>query len=74
MSTFADQMVAKLEALMLANPGAQMVNVDGNQVSFRDLEKSYSYWKSRAARASGARPIAAQINLAGSSQGTFENQ
>lgn len=63
--SFATQMVAKLEALLLANPGASSVNVDGVQVSFSDLEKRYTYWKNAAARESGSRPLTSQIKFSG---------
>lgn len=65
MSTFADQMVAKYEALLLANAGLTSINVDGQVVSFADLEAKYQQWKSMAARESGRRPRAAQIKLSG---------
>lgn len=65
MATFAEQMLEKLEALMLANPGASSVNIDGQQVSFVDLEKRWQYFKQLVARSSGTRPLATRINLTG---------
>lgn len=63
--TFAEQMVAKLEGLLLQSAGLQSVNVDGEAVTFADLEKRYDYWKGRVASESGARPISATIDLGG---------
>jgi hypothetical protein len=61
--SFADQMVAKYEALLLANAGASVVTIDGTTVKYRDLEDKHAFWKRRAARASGARPMVAQIKM-----------
>ncbi len=61
--SFAAQMVAKYEALLLANAGMTSVNVDGGQVAYADLEAKYSFWKSKLARENGSRPRAAQIKL-----------
>ena len=63
-ATFAQQMVTKLEALLLANAGVRSVNVDGQQVSFDDLTAQYEHWKRKAAAEAGTRPRVAQINLA----------
>ena len=63
MASFAQTMVAKLEALLAANPGAQSVSVDGNSISFGDLLAQYNYWKKIAARQSGSRPVSAQVDL-----------
>jgi len=59
--SFADQMVAKLEALLLANPGASSITIDGRTMTYDDLTKQYEIWKNKAARISGSRPIIAQI-------------
>lgn len=60
---FADTMVAKYETLLQQCAGVKSVNVDGNTVTFEELEAKYQYWKKLAARASGARPFAARIKL-----------
>ena len=60
---FADTMVAKYESLLQQAAGRQSINVDGATLSLADLEAKYLYWKRAAARASGSRPLAAQIKL-----------
>ena len=65
MPTFAEQMVTKLEALLLANVGAQSVMIDGQSVTYADLEKKYDYWTSQVAVAQGTKPRVASINLRG---------
>jgi hypothetical protein len=63
--TFADQMVAKYQALLLANAGVERFEVDGSAMRYVDLEKQYAFWRRLAQRESGARPLAAQIKLGG---------
>ena len=61
--SFATEMVAKLETLLLANPGASSVNVDGQAVTFTDLNAQWQFWKQVAARESGSARASAQIKL-----------
>jgi len=64
MATFAENMVAKLEALLAENPGADRVVLpDGRQVSYRDLKREWEYWKRRVAKEQGNRPAISQIDL-----------
>lgn len=63
--TFAETMVTKLETLLLANAGAESVSLDGQAVTFADLERKYDYWKSRVALEQGTKPRVASINLGG---------
>ncbi len=65
MSTFAEQQVSRLEALLTANTGVDSVMVGSRSVKYSDLLKQYDYWKAIVARESGERPRAAQINLSG---------
>lgn len=60
---FADDMVEKYQALLLANAGVKSVNVDGQSLSLDDLEKKLEYWSRKVARADGTRPRVMQINL-----------
>jgi hypothetical protein len=62
-SSFADEMVTKLETLLRENVGVTSVNVDGRSVSYAELTAQYDYWKNRAARESGRRPWASKIKL-----------
>lgn len=63
--TFAAQMVAKLEALLLANPGAQSITIDGTVTSFVDLEKRLAQYRAEVARESGTRPRLRSFDLGG---------
>jgi len=65
MATFAEQMVAKYEALLAASAGLDTVSVDGQSVRYADVEAKYRYWKREVAREKGERPQAASINLGG---------
>lgn len=66
MPTFAEQMLSKLEAALLANPGAQSVSVDGESVSFVDLEARRKEYAAIVAREQGTRLRTGQIGLGGS--------
>lgn len=63
MSSFADEMVTKLETLLRENVGVASVTIDGRAVSYASLTEQYDYWKNRAARESGRRPLASKIKL-----------
>lgn len=63
--TFAQQMLTKIEALLLANPGVQSITIDGESVSYVDLMKQYDSWASRVARETGTKPRVFQIDLGG---------
>lgn len=63
--TLAEQMVAKYEALLLANAGLQTVNVDGTNVSLTDLEAKYDHWKARLTKERGSRPLFIEAQFAG---------
>ena len=63
--TFAEQMVEKLEALLLKAAGHSSISVDGQAVTYSDLEAKYNYWKRQVARESGAKPLIADIDLSG---------
>lgn len=62
-TTFAQDQVTRLETLLAQNTGVESVTVDGQSVKYSDLLKQYEFWKSRAARESGARPVAYNVNL-----------
>lgn len=61
--SFAAEQVTRLEAIMAANPGASTVTIDGQTVSFADLEKRWQFWKNEAAKAAGGRRRVSQIKL-----------
>lgn len=63
MPTFAENMVEKYQALLLANAGVKNVNVDGQNLTLDDLEQKLDYWSRKVSRADGSRPRVMQINL-----------
>ena len=63
--THAEEMVEKLEALLLANPGVQSMTIDGVTVAYADLSKQLRHWQSVVAREAGRRPSAATVDLGG---------
>ena len=61
--TFAEQMVDKLETMLLANAGVAKVVIDGQEVAYRDLEVKYEYWKKKVAKEQGKAPVVSTIRL-----------
>lgn len=62
---FVDDMLAKYQALLLANPGVTSVVVDGVSVSYADLEAKVEYWSGKVDASNGLRHGAATIKLGG---------
>jgi hypothetical protein len=62
---FAAAQVTRIETLLAENVGVKSIAVGNTTVSYEDLLKQFDYWVERAARESGKRPAAAQINLSG---------
>ena len=63
MATFAEQMVEKYQTLLADSAGLKTVTVDGQSVTYGELEERLAYWEGRAAAESGRRPRAATIKL-----------
>ena len=63
MATHAEQMVTKLEAMLLENSGLTRVNVDGQDVAYADLEDKWQFWKGQVAKAKGRKPAVSTIRL-----------
>lgn len=63
MPTFAEQMVAKLEAMLLQNAGLAQVDVDGQKVAYADLEAKHAYWRRRMLRETGKVGTVSRIRL-----------
>jgi len=61
--TFAEQMLAKYQQLLLANAGLQSANVDGQTITLRDLEEKWEYWTKMVAIEQGRRPRISTIKL-----------
>jgi hypothetical protein len=63
--SFAQQMLAKYQALLLKGAGLQSVSVDGQSVSVVDLETKWQFWATKVARETGAKPVQAVIRMGG---------
>ncbi len=63
--TFNEAMVARLQALLLANAGAQTVTVDGQTVTYADLERRLATFEKRLGLENGTRRRVTSINLEG---------
>jgi hypothetical protein len=63
--TFNARMVAKLEALLLENVGAQSVTVDGQSVAYADLVEQLATFEKRLAIEQGTKRRVAGIHLGG---------
>jgi len=63
MATFAEQMVEKYRTLLADSAGLKTVTVDGQTVTYGELEERLAYWENRVAAESGRRPRAATIKL-----------
>ena len=65
MATFAEQMVEKYRALLADNAGLKTVTVDGQSVTYGELERLLEHWENKVAAEGGRRPRAATIKLSG---------
>lgn len=63
--TFNEQMLARLQALLLANAGAQTVTVDGQTVAYADLERRLAVFEGRVAREKGTQRRVTSVYLGG---------
>lgn len=61
--TFAEQMVAKYQEILLKCAGMTSANIDGRQVALSDLEQKLAYWEAKVAREQGGRPQITSIRL-----------
>jgi hypothetical protein len=65
MATVAEQVVAKIEAAIVANPLAEQISLDGHSVSMPEALRKLEYWRRRAAREAGGRPVVSTLDLSG---------
>jgi hypothetical protein len=61
--TFAQQMVAKYQALLLSSAGLTKVSIDNQEVRVADLEKAYGFWQRKLAALTNTRPRVVSIDL-----------
>ena len=64
--TFPEQMVAKLQALLLLAVGMDSVTIDGQSIKVTDLKAELDYWEAKVASASGANPEWMGVDMSGS--------
>ena len=67
MATFAQQMVEKYRTLLADSAGLKSVTVDGQSVTYGDLERLLEHWENKVAAEGGRRPRAASIKLSSGS-------
>ncbi|HUS46146.1 MAG TPA: hypothetical protein VM219_08985 [Phycisphaerae bacterium] len=63
MATYSETMLHKYETLLESSAGLNVVTIDGQSVSFADLEVKRKYWQREVAKESGAKPAASTIDL-----------
>jgi len=63
--TTAEQIVAKIEAALLASPLADQISLDGHSVSMPEALRKLEYWRNRVLRETGGKPVIASLNLQG---------
>jgi len=63
--SFATDMVTKYEGLLATHAGMKSVSVDGQSVTYDELEKQYEFWVKKAGAEAGTRPRLSKINLSG---------
>lgn len=63
--TFAEQMLAKIEALLLANVGVQQCVVDGVTVQYVDLVAQRDHWRRQVQQEQGKRTQLLRVDLSG---------
>lgn len=60
---FVLQMVEKYRELLLACAGLKSVTIDGQAVTYEQLEQQYAHWHKKLGRINGTRPRVASITL-----------
>jgi hypothetical protein len=60
---FTKQMVAKYRGMLLSAAGLSSVTLDGQVVSYQDLQSQYSYWKGKLAQLEGGASRLQTIDL-----------
>jgi ABC-type amino acid transport substrate-binding protein len=61
--TFAQRMLEKYETLLEQNAGVERINIDGQDVTYADLEKKYEFWRARVLKEGGKAPTISTIRL-----------
>lgn len=61
--THAQQMVAKLEVVLLENAGLDTVDIDGVKVKYADLEAKLDHWQRKVRGEQGKAATVSTIRL-----------
>jgi hypothetical protein len=60
---FARQMVAKYRDMLAKSAGLKSITIDGQMVTYAEIEANYRKWQKSVARLSGSRPLAVTIDM-----------
>lgn len=60
---FARQMVAKYRDLLTKAAGLKSITIDGQMVTYAELESAFRRWQKSVGRLSGSRPTTVTIDL-----------
>jgi hypothetical protein len=63
MATHAEQMVEKLEQMLLENAGLTEVTVDGQKVAYADLEAKLDHWQAKVREQRSGKATVSRIRL-----------
>jgi len=63
MATHAEQMVEKLEQLLLENAGLTEVNIDGQKTAYADLEAKLEHWQAKVRQERSGKATISTIRL-----------
>jgi len=66
--SFNSDQVKRLQTILAENVGVQSVMVNGQSVSYADLEAKLDYYENKVARENGTRPRVFTVELGGGSQ------
>lgn len=63
--TFAEQMLAKIEAVLLEAAGVKSAVIAGQTVSYDDLIAQRDHWRREIQKERGTRPLMVEVHMGG---------
>lgn len=63
--TFAEQMLARIEAALLESAGVKSAVIAGQTVSFDDLVAQRDHWRREIQKEQGGRPLMLEVHMGG---------
>ena len=63
--TFAQQMLARIEAVLLESAGLQSATIAGQTVTYADLLQQRDHWRKEVAQEKGDRPLMIPVQFGG---------